>query len=445
MSVVGSWWLGCVGNGTLPVDSDDSGGPPGTESTVTMPPADCPVDRVGRLLDPLTEPGADGEQLGASLAAGPDGAWLAGGLAANGYDGRAVWWKGDERVILHGSAASTAGSSVAIGDIDGDGLMERIVGARSAEVGEARAGAVWVVPGDAGVIVDSDLAVVAERLDGASDGAWAGHAVALAGDADGDGLADLVIGVPLFGTVDIPEQGGVHRVTGGALGGLLADIAPLLPGKPQTDTGWTLAALDDGDGDGVGEVLVGAPYADPARVFVLADRTGANVEEAATAVLQAASADSTLGFGLDGGADLDGDGLADVVLGDPAAGRVFALDGDRTGEVAMTESFAVLTWPDAADAFGYHTVTGDFDCDGTVDVAVGAVGALDFAGRVSITWGPLSGEIAADAVSDVFDGTDASGLLGYALAAGDGDGDGLVDLAASAPLGADGAGLIYVF
>jgi hypothetical protein len=433
----------CTAKGTV-VSGDTATGPTTDDSTTQGLPADCPAERPSALVAEQTLEGSGSSQLGSALAAGAGG-WLVGALAARGYDGEAIWWSDGGEVSLRGSAASSAGSAAAVGDLDGDGLEERIVGARSEEVRGLAAGAVWVVAGSVPLDADTDLDAVGTRLDGASDASWTGHAVALAGDLDADGLADLVIGAPLHGSDDRPELGGVHRVTGGVVAGALDDVAPLLPGDPQTDSGWTLAALDDGDGDGVGDLLVGAPYADPARAYVLGDRPGTTVEESASAILIAATAGSTLGFGLEGASDLTGDGLADIAIGDPAKGRVFVHPAAVSGEVPMTDAVAAITGPDPDDAFGYNIVSGDFDCDGMADLAVGSVGANGGLGRVTVMWGPFAGELEGASLGPIAEGDATSGLLGYALAAGDVDADGLTDLAASAPTGADLAGLVLVF
>ena len=98
--------------------------------------------------------------------------------------------------LLVGEAADdAAGSSVAgAGDVDGDGLADVLVGARDNDAGGTSAGAAYLLYGPLSGQVG--LASADARLLGEGSLARAGAAVAGAGDVDGDGAPDLLVGAP---------------------------------------------------------------------------------------------------------------------------------------------------------------------------------------------------------------------------------------------------------
>lgn len=320
--------------------------------------------------------GSSGQQLGFSVAIAGDtngdghddllvGARFSdpGGLTGAGsvmlysgfHGGLLRQWDGD-------AAGDLLGSSVAgVGDLNGDGLADVMMGATGASPGGVTgAGSVYVYSG-----LDGSLIL---QLDGASAGDNFGHSCAAAGDIDGDTLGDLVIGAPFtLGWV------GTASVYSGADGSLLHEWHG---SSPLDSLGWSVAGAGDLDNDGTPDLITGAPLASPSglaragTVFAYSGTTGALLHQ-----WDGAASEDRLGRAVDGVGDLDADGFDDVVIGAsgtspggiPDAGSAFAYSGN-TGALMMQ-------WhgDDAGGALGEAVAgAGDVNLDGTPDVLVGA-------------------------------------------------------------------------
>jgi hypothetical protein len=219
------------------------------------------------------------------------------------------------------AAGDCAGSAVApMGDVDGDGFDDVLVGAWANDGGGGDAGAVYLVFGPiaSGSLSDADV-----TIRGRDAGAAAGISVAGQGDVDGDGNPDLIVGAMLSGD-----------------GGPMSGAAYLLRGPFTRDTDLSHADLE----------LVGASASDYA------------------------------GSSVSLGSDIDGDGLSDVIVsawGDDEsatdAGAVYVLFDPPGGTLSLSEADARIVGEHASDAAGSVMIApGDLNDDGIGDLLISA-------------------------------------------------------------------------
>jgi hypothetical protein len=253
---------------------------------------------------------------------------------------------GDAATQLDGAVAGDRlGSAVAeAGDIDGDGRDDLLLGAPEARRnGRAFSGSAYVVLGplSPGRIDLAAPGVGALRIDGAGVQDRAGSAVAAAGDLNADAQDDFVVGAPGHSAPGRPSAGAAYVVFGRPElfdgGAPLLDLGALGPGGIRVDgaaaddaTGHAVAGAGDVNADGLDDVIVGAPSADPDQraasgaAAVVFGRAGAGAVDLATlgpAGIQIAGAAALdrAGFSVAGGGDVNEDARDDVLVGAPEA------------------------------------------------------------------------------------------------------------------------------
>jgi len=269
------------------------------------------------------------------------------------------------------------GAAVAGGhDFNGDGYPDVLIGAPSALSGSARTGRAYVFYGGPLLDATADLLVNGEV---AQD--RCGHAVAFAGDLNGDGYCDALVGAPEH---DAPSAnaGRVYVLFGGPAADGVADLA--IDGGAAVDDnfGCAVSGAGDVDGDGCADYLVGAHKSDlgggesGCACLYLGGRV---LDDEAALVLPGAAAADYFGRSVTGGGDLNGDGFGDFAVsaytndaGGAQAGRVYVYYG---GAVPDAEADAVLTGEAAGDEFGgCIALTPDLNDDGGCDLLIGAMG-----------------------------------------------------------------------
>jgi len=325
------------------------------------------------------------------------------------------------------------------GDVNADGFDDLLVGIPGLDAGQVSEGGAYLFLGSA-----TGLAAAASWLaEGGQPFAFLGMSAAPAGDIDGDGYGDVIVGAPGWdGT--LPDQGAARLYSGGPTG-LAADPAWEVEG-PLIDGffGWTVAGVGDLNGDGHGDVAVGAPWAEVgafeaglAHVY-LGSATGLPLVQDWSWTGQEGD---QVGFGLAGDGDVDGDGFHDLVVGAPGwsnpetgEGAAWLFPGSPSGPL-VTPSWSFEPDQAMARAGEALSVDGDFDEDGLADVLVGGPGyGADLAAEGAVWLFPGS----ATGPSPTWTWTQTSGEeggeLGASVAAvGDVDGDGFGDLVAGAP------------
>jgi hypothetical protein len=313
------------------------------------------------------------------------------------------------------------GSSVAgVGDLDGDAVPDFMVAAARADPNGANSGRVRVYSGADGAVLFT--------FDGDAAGDQFGTSVRRAGDVDNDGVPDLAVGAPFHDGVG--ADSGLARVFSGRTGAVLHTFFGVAAGD---EFGGSVAGVGDTDGDGFGDLLVGAPSSDLggpdlgyARVFsgrngdVLATRFGLRPGDRFGAAV------SALG-------DIDGDQRADYAIGAPqefAAGIGYVAVVSGATHAVVQGSIGTRL----GDHYGiFVDPAGDVDADGVPDLVVGA---NQYSVPAATPVGPgyarvLSG--ASHATLHTFNGIAQNDWYGIAVAGiGDVNGDGHADLAVGA-------------
>ncbi|MEM7204508.1 MAG: integrin alpha, partial [Planctomycetota bacterium] len=323
--------------------------------------------------------------------------------------------------LVGANAGDRLGHAVAAaGDVNGDGYEDVIVGIPQEDTSGAAAGAARVISGSDGVLL--------YRLLGEAPGDAFGTSVAGAGDFDGDGLADVVVGAP--GS----DAGGANAGRASVFSGATGASIHTLTGTADNDLlGTAVASAGDVNGDGYGDIIVGAPQGPvpavgPGYAVVCSGRDGTSLF-----VLTGDTLGDTFGASVSGTGDLDQDCRDDVIVGAPlddfgvtsaGSAKVFA---GRDG--TLIRSFH---GPGANDFCG-HAVTGggDVNSDGVPDVAIGSPGndmSAPDAGMVQVFSGTDG------ALLHTFAGLARGDRLGWSVDCnGDVDGDGFADVVAGSP------------
>jgi len=272
---------------------------------------------------------------------------------------------------------SQAGFDVAIGgDIDGDGYDDLLVGDTGDATQGVLTGAVYVVPGP--ILDDFDLADAEAMFTGVQQDDVAGQALAAAGDVDDDGYDDFLVGAPRHNGGE-PLPGHAYLVHGPVTGTRDLDSADtILEGESPADrAGYALDGGSDLDGDGLPDVLGGAKYGDPggtedAGIVYVVFSPPLGIHALADADVRIAGGedmDAQVGMSVAMAGDVDGDGVADILVGGWRAG--WLLTGPLDAEVDLTTAGVHLSLQDYGARDVSVAAGGDVDGDGTDDFWLG--------------------------------------------------------------------------
>ncbi len=247
------------------------------------------------------------------------------------------------------------------GDVNGDGYDDLIVGAYGEDRTGTNTGTAWVFSGRDGV----QLRV----LDGTNAGDNFGYSVAGAGDVDDDGYADVIVGAPQQPL--IPGSGnGEARVVSGFDG---ATLYTLNGDGPNDSFGFCVDGAGDVNGDGHEDVIIGAIEDDDQGLSCGSARVVSGADGSVLYTFYGDSAGDLLGWSVSKAGDVNGDGFDDVIAGMPGHGDSVGMARVYSGvDGTVLHTF---TGGGAGDQFGISVSgAGDTNLDGFDDLIVGAVG-----------------------------------------------------------------------
>ncbi len=434
--------------------------------------------------------------------------------------------KGLEKKIRLMCAAGASSSGIAKGDFNGDGFGDLAIGIPNEDTpaGTTDSGAVIVIYGSANGLTTTSSTVPAaqfwsQNATGVPGPSQAGDhfgAALASGDFNGDGFSDLAVGVPgkniVVGGVTFHHSGRVVIIYGSSAG--LTTTNTAVPPARRFDFGilgsghisggeqlGSALAWGDFNGDGVGDLAMGAPHApltlpclqlglfvvnttfsDSGKVWVVFGKKPGGLstsgeqflDEIRTGQLQPADVPcgsfftgEHFGAALAAG-DFNGDRITDLVVGVPDIGFGQNNNIAQAGEIALNfgsasgfgafinggprvvlDGYGSASPPTAGDRYGSVLAAGDFNDDGVSDLAVGvprkAVGSANpGAGAVHVRYGQFFFGLSETTPmqfwtqnllfpGDPINRSEAGDGFGFALAAGDFNGDGSTDLAIGVP------------
>ncbi len=322
------------------------------------------------------------------------------------------------------------------GDVNGDGYSDVIVGAQTFDYGFAEEGRAFVYHGSAAGLASAS----GWSAGGDQAGPWFGYSVSPAGDVNGDGFSDVVVGAPLYDGGE-SNEGAAFGYLGSASGLGLTPAWTAERDQALAEFGGSVGTAGDVNGDGYSDVIVGAHYYNGGLTW----EGGAFVYQGSASGLSTTPAWTKYGeeegaqFGraVATAGDVNGDGYSDVIVGAHYynngvidAGRAFAFLGSPSG-LSMTPAWTAES-DQGTSLFGASVATaGDVNGDGYSDVLVGAWrydgATTSDEGRAFAYLGSASGLDSSPAWTAAGDQTNAD-FGGSVATAGDVNGDGYSDV-----------------
>ncbi|MBT3220041.1 MAG: hypothetical protein HN348_13205 [Proteobacteria bacterium] len=347
----------------------------------------------------------------------------------------------------------SAGHALSGGDFDGDGSTDVVISAISAGGG---AGAVYVVYGSTSGLSSIDLGSADTKLSGGPSD-YAGWSTSTAGDFNDDGYDDLLVGAALFDEdwsgATYLLFGSPNKISSMNLDQAQA----VFEGESQyDDVGRGVSGAGDFNGDGYDDIVVGAVGVNVA--YLILGSAEALTEGLAEADAKFIGNNVSIGDPVADLGDINGDGYSDLALASPfqtvgsnMCGAVYVMLGtDNTSDRDIADADARIAGEDTSDQAGRSVAGADINGDGYADALIGAPGGpLGQSGGAYWLFGSTAGMSNMKLTKADGNATreNVGDYAGWSIAGGDVNGDGFDDVLVGAPSDTAmgyGAGAAYV-
>jgi hypothetical protein len=376
--------------------------------------------------------------------------------------------------FLGETSGDYSGFSVAgAGDVNGDGYDDILIGAYGNDDGGISAGQTYLILGKAsGWAMDKGLSTADASFYGEAAGDYSGYSVAGAGDVNGDGFDDILIGA--YGNVDGggAEAGQTYlllgKASGWAMDTALSNADASFWGEASDDRcGWSVDGAGDFNGDGIDDLLIGSYRSDEdqwdgGQNYIIYGKTSGWAMDTSlansNASFQGENGGDYAGKTVAGVGDVNGDGFDDIMIGaygnsdgGGMAGQSYLILGSASGWAMDTDLSKANAsyWGESDNDYSGWPVAGagDVNGDGYDDILIGAYnndGGGSTAGQAYLILGKASGWAMDTDLANVdasFWGEDSFDYAGTSVAGeGDVNGDGYSDILIGAPGDEDGGG-----
>ena len=340
-----------------------------------------------------------------------------------------VTMTGETAGNLFGFSVSTAG------DVNGDGYSDVIVGAYA---NNSWTGKSYIYFGGSAMNNIADVTMTGEAA-----GDYFGSSVSTAGDVNGDGFSDILVGAYRY-NVNGNNSGRAYLFENSLTGNDIAD--DFFTGEATGNRfSYSVSTAGDLNGDGYDDFIVGAYgyNSNTGRAYIYYGGTTPN--NTAIVVLTGEATNNYFGASVSSAGDVNGDGYGDVIVGaygnNSSTGKSYIYFGGPT----MNNTADVTMTGEATNNYFGASVSsaGDVNGDGYGDVIVGAYGNNSSRGKSYIYFGGSTMNNTADITMS---GEAASSLLGYSVStAGDVNGDGYSDVIVGAYVNNIGTGKSYIY